>query len=110
MSVKIDENFNEKEIVDYLKTLDYDDGRWFVAIVKFTFTDYANDLFDLLHREFGSRRGPSAYDRQKLFLAMSYSSRFDIDHDLTKVSRLCRTEKVLGKIRGSDRPCGVTFN
>ena len=110
MSIKIDENFNEKEITDYLKTLDKDDGRWFVPIVKFIFTDYANDQFDRLHCEFESRRGRSAYDRRKLFLAMSYSSRFEIDHDLTKVSRLCRTDKVLGKIMGSDKPCSVTFN
>ena len=110
MSVKIDENFNEKRIVKFLRNLDHDDGRWFVPMVKFSFTEYACDLFDVLHREFRSRQGPPAYDRRKLFLAMSYASRFEVDHDLTKVARLCRTDKILEEILGDDKPSNVTFD
>ena len=110
MSVKTDDEFYKERIMSYLKTLDYDDGRWFSPIVEFVFTDYADDLFRKLNKKFNSKRGPSAYDRRKLFLAMSYSIRFETDHDLTKIARLCRTDKVLGEIMGDDRPCNVTFN
>ena len=109
MSIRIDENFNENRIVSHLKTLSYDEGRWFVPVVEFVFTDYGNDLFEILNREFRSTRGNPAYDRRKLFLAHSYSTRFDVDHDLTKVARLCKTDKVLEEILGEDKPCGVTF-
>ena len=41
---------------------------------------------------------------------MSYASRFEVDHDLTKVARLCRTDKILEEILGDDKPCNVTFD
>ena len=75
MSVKTDDEFYKERIISYLKTLDHDDGRWFSPIVEFVFTDYADDLFRKLNKKFNSKRGPLAYDRRKLFLAMSYSIR-----------------------------------
>lgn len=109
MSVKIDENFKEDILIDNLKKHGKD-GRWFTPVVEFVFTKYANDLFQDLNDEFSSTKGASAYDRRKLFLAMSYASIFDVDHDLTKVSRLCRTDHILGEIMGGDTPCGLTFD
>ena len=49
-------------------------------------------------------------DRRKLYLAIQYASKFDIDHDLTKVARLCRTDKILSEIMGGDTPCSLTFD
>ena len=109
MSVKIDENFEKEKLIDKLKTLDHNDGLWMIPLVEFVFETYANDLFRILHREFRSTQGNPAYDRRKLFLALSYAIRFAVDHDLTKVARLCRTDKVLEIILGEDRPCGLTF-
>ena len=60
LSVKIDENFNEEQIIKMLKGHG-NDGRWFIPNVEFVFTEYGNDLFAQLNHEFNSKEGAPAY-------------------------------------------------
>ena len=93
MSIKIDENFNETRIIDYLKTLDHDDGKWFIPTIEFIFSESASAIFERINRKHESIRGYPAYDRRKLYIPFAYSTRFGIDHDLAKIEKLCRTDR-----------------
>lgn len=109
MSIEIDENFTRDIFVKKLKE-STEEGRNLIPIVDFIFSDYGSDLFDRINRDFRSPFGPKAYDRRKLYLAISHASFYEIDHDLKKVSRLCRNDKIMEQLFGDKTPCNVTFD
>ena len=109
MSIKVDPEFTKEILEEKLKAYG-EDGYWMIPQVEFVFSQPGAEFLNDLNREFKTRAGPPAYDRRKLHLCMVYASIFEVDHDLTKVARLCRTDKILADILGNDRPCNVTFD
>ena len=110
MSVENDEEFNLDTILRKLDTHGKN-GFKMKPFAIFLFEPPVAQQFERLNREYRSKQGNVAYDRRKLYFAMSYGINYDVDCDLAKMADLCRTDKILGDVLGEDfTPVGQTFN
>ena len=93
MPLEKDDDFNENDIIERLKTKGKDGNRM-ITYVEFLFSPAVQMLMCILNFKFYFKRGRPAYDRTKLYGIFMYAYDQNV-YTLTGVARLCRNDEVL---------------